>query len=223
MLLTRDGTTDISNVIDSTVALPYSTSATATTTGGTTSTAQYDFSVIGDSGSLEFEFDLLRSGNIDSQNIATGDLFFTVTTPSVFELDGLFNLTGDGYVHVRTVVRDLTVSGGAAGRVYQSKQLSLNTTDQEFVVGGLDGDYINALVGDLPGNLIPTHRYLLQYTYGIITPTDGDDGASATGAFTFNINPGSVVVVPEPSSFAIFLIGVAGLCFLRQQRRRHFP
>ncbi len=77
-----------------------------------------------------------RSSAIDSQNNAAGDVYFQVTTPSVFNLDGLFGLTGSGRISADIKISDLTVSGGAAGFIYHSLQRSLETVDQVFIVGG---------------------------------------------------------------------------------------
>src|SRR6266446_3031169 len=77
-LSVRDSTTDTALVVDNTVALPFLVRRTASTLGGTESTALYDFIVNGDTWLFHFKFNHYRSGVIDSQNIASGDILFQV-------------------------------------------------------------------------------------------------------------------------------------------------
>ena len=218
ILHSRDSTSDANNSTISDVSLPYSDSDSVASGGGSSASATYDFSATDASALFDFQFDLARSGTIDSQSFAVGDIFFDATEDSVFIFDGLFDLIGDPRIRVDIKLRDLTIGGGAEGIVFQSLQQSLSTANEQFVLGGMSGDSMNELIGDLTGNLIAGHSYLLDYSFDIITPADGDLGAMATGSFGLQIFS-DVVSVPEPGTLGLLGIGLFALGFLRGRNK----
>ncbi len=222
-LIARDSVGDQAQSEELVATLPFLKSNSVLTNGGTSGSAVYDFSATGDSASFGFDLELFRTGTIDSQANAAGDIFFTVTTPSLVNIDGFFSLVGGGRISGGAEVRDLTVSGGPSGFIYRSIQRSLTTPNQFCSIGGLDGDTANFLNGSLPGPLTtPGHQYLLSYNFDIITPADGDEGASATSAINFNIQAGTVpgpTPMPEPTTLALFGLGLAGLGFARRRKK----
>jgi len=158
-LYANSSPTDSANSVNTTVSLPFISTQTASTLGDAESTASYDFMTSGNTGLFHFNFNLKRTGIDGSNSRATGGIMFQVTEPSSFDTGGLFVLDGNQRIYVAVGLRDLTISGGLAGVMYQSLQQSQHTLDQEFVVGGLDGDRTNVLIGNVPTALIPGHQY----------------------------------------------------------------
>ena len=164
---------------DNTVSLPFSSTQTATTSGGITGTTAYDFNVSGNNGSFEVDFNGLRTGAVGTSVNTYGDIFFTVSEASTFTADAFHSMDGSGRLHMKFRVRDMTISGGTAGFVYDSFQLSGEAQNESFELGGLDGDTKNSQFGTLPGLLIAGHEYLMQYNFDIGSPGSVDSGATS--------------------------------------------
>ena len=102
-------------VVDENFNLPFVVSRTATsTTGGSWSSADYDLQASGDSATFNFGFAQTRSGGPDGTTSAFGQIDFTVSTLSHFNLDGFFDVLGGieaSRVHLYAKVHDDTVSG----------------------------------------------------------------------------------------------------------------
>ena len=223
VLVSRDSIGDQAEASEDTVSLPFQVARTALTAGGSSAGAEYDFLTTGAGGaSFLFDFDLSRTGVIDSQSNASGDIHFQVTEESTADVDGLFSLDGAGRIRADIKLRDLTISGGSAGFIYSSLQQSLATSDEVFQVGGLAGDDKNSLVGSLPVPLVPGHEYLIDYHFDIITPAYGDAGASAVGNLEVIIaaDSGGGGVIPEPSSLIVWSLIILTFAGIGWQRRR---
>ena len=81
-LSARNRPPDDASAVDHTGALPFSLSHTASTLAGTTGTASYDFTTNGDGALFQFNFDLYRSGALESGAQAGGHIEFQVTSES---------------------------------------------------------------------------------------------------------------------------------------------
>lgn len=216
-LLVRDSTDDTALYIDDLVSMPFSETRTVESAGGTKSTAAYDFSLNNSEASFHFDYQHYRTGSPDSQNIAYADVFFTVSEHSSFTFFGLFEQEGTGRMDINVKLRDLTLSGTTSGFIYQNNQRSLETANQSFEIGGLDGDDANILIGDMSDILLPGHDYLMQVSFDIVTPNPPDNGASAKGYLDFSVisttRPPSSV--SAPSNLLLTMLGLFGL-FLRR-------
>lgn len=112
--------------------------------------------------------------------------------------------------------------------MFDNRQLSQNTTNESFVIGGVGGDYFNDLVGNLSGTLIASHNYrfvalaiidtCLQVG-GVCSPNLKPEPPVLTTAIgSFSLLLGDVSQVPTPATLALVSIGIAGLGWSRRKK-----
>jgi len=214
LMSARTTVADAVNDQNNTVALPFSEIRTIISSGGTSATVDYDLSVDDNFAVFDFSINLHREGSSgDSQSQVAGDIFFQVSEISNYNFSGFFDLIGDKRITMGLDLRDLTVSGGLSGYVYQSLQRSLTTQNESFIINDLGGDGSNALIGDMTGLLLPGHEYVLGYNFDIITSGGStDDGADALGGFDFSISAGEGFQdLPIPGMIWLLLSVLIGL------------
>lgn len=179
------------------VILPFNVVSTSTA-GPSIATSTYDFEVVGNVGSLGFEFDHVRGGTPYSFACSyigphLGDvppyLTFSVSPDAdlFYSLDGFYTMTGSGRIRMKVELRDLTTET----TVFHNMQYSMGTTNESFALGEVDGDHTNILTGNLTGVLTAGHDYRFKYIFliSLAAADDPDPGASAVGFLNFHITP----------------------------------
>ncbi len=158
----------------------------------------------------------LRPVTLGHRASAEGHIEFKVDTAAVFAVDGMFSVddAGSDFGQVELSVDLLDITGGAAHptTIFSSYQKSISTTDQVFMIGGLDGDDTNVVVGTPDGLLDPSKHYALRYLVTSVATSTTTAPATASGRLTF-----SVSAVPEPSSVAALLCSAAVLTLRRRR------
>ena len=183
------------------VTLPFNAVSPASD-GPCKATSTYDFEVVGNVGSLGFEFDHRRGGTPSSlacsyigPHLGYNSPFLTFSvSPDAdlfYSLDGFYAMTGSSKIIMLVELWDLTTETV----VFRNMQISHNTTNEAFRLGETDGDETNELIGSLTGALTAGHDYTLKYTIYIhLMGDDPDPGASAVGSVNLDITP-----CPPPS------------------------
>ena len=159
---------------------------------------------------------------------------FSVDTPVVYDILGSFSVTdglgttipGNVELEVELLEFDhpFDPSGPPPTTVFYNWQNSKSTIDEDFAIGGTEGDFVNSLVGMPTGILDPAkfYRYRTLVTINAIDidgggpmfPTDGT--ASATGAQTILFFPPEPIPEPSASYLLVFMAWIA------QRRKRNF-
>jgi hypothetical protein len=160
---------------------------------------------------FSFDTDLKRIGvGPSSAYVVQFALEFAVDEDAPYQLSGFLNVTDVGETEGGYVNQSATLYDSSAGVIpFSGQQQSVRTHDEEFILGGLEGDEINQLHpgSSLMGMLFADHTYTLSYLYMIAAEEDADSGASAVGNLTLKIG-----TVPEPSAVALCAIfAVLGL------------
>lgn len=177
-----------------------------------------DWDVIAGQTVFSFDIDHRRTGEAASTVWTRSEtLKFTVDTDQPYEASGFYNVTnldtsGTGVVQMQASLSDST--GSEPG--FNSGQLSGNTHNEQFVLGGLGGDDSggSSFGGSLTGNLIAGHVYEFSFNYMIATIPNIDAGATALGNITLKIG----TAVPEPSTLLLLSIGAISLLGRRKAK-----
>ncbi len=195
-------------VTHSSPAIPFGSGQNAID-GESTSSALYLFDVMSNKEALfEMAFDHARSGEVDSFAQAAGEITFTVGHNLTYEIDGLYQLAGEGNIELYVELIDNTDLFSP----FLNLQNSSATLNQLFVVGGQDGDNSNDLSGSPTGLLAAGHEYTLVWFYDINNGGGGkgsSDPATALGELTLTLTP-------EPGTLALLLAGGLGLATRRR-------
>lgn len=161
---------------------------------------------------ISVSYDLLRPPHQDGPTLgglelatAEGRVDFTVDELVEFALDARISaLDPEGRnttLWVQLFENDV--------RIFDSFQLSDSTPNQEFFLGGSDGDVRSSLSGDLTGTLIPGYRYRYEYYARIVdVPSPSLQEATASGYFSLRL-------IPEPGTAILLGLGLAWLGALR--------
>ena len=181
--------------------------------GGNTSSNDIDWRVTNGQTVLSLDMTHERTGTSNTLVKTISHVYFTADSNSSdpFELLGNYKVTdkvindetSSGTVYLYADLHDLT----ANSYPFMNLQYSQNTPNEEFVLGGLGGDFSSdLLVGGLTGNLFPTHQYeftTIAYTQAY---PGSDFGNSATGNFTLKIGTAETSgAVPEPLSLMVWV------------------
>ncbi len=176
-----------------------------------------------------YEAPFSRTATIDDRASAESIFHFSVDVPTMFDVVGSFGVTDadgttvPGNVELEIELLEFDAFDMSAETIFYSYQVSKSTMDQGFLVGGMDGDTANALVGTPFGILDPlkVYRYRTLVTTNAIDidgsggPLPATDGAaSAMGAHAILF---SATSVPEPT--ACFFISLGLIAILTQRRR----
>ena len=193
-------------------AIPTSTTLDAVD-GNAHSKNVIDWLVNGGQTVLSFNMDHKRNGSTSSHAITyVSPLTFTANSNATYELSGYFNVTdvgASGSVFHHVQLSDVT----AGVALFSNQQVSINTINEQFVVGGSGGDDFNFGVGSLTGPLTAGHVYNLYLHNEINAIPFDDSGASAVGNLTLKI-----VTVPEPSSVLLCLAAILATAKRRKKR-----
>jgi hypothetical protein len=203
------------------MTVPTSTTLTASA-GGNSSNTTIDWSTSGGQTTLFFDMEHLRTGTQGSYSRTSGYLYFTATADATYALSGDYQVDDDSADDSGIVVQGAYLYDQTANEsLFKGYQDSRSTHDEQFTLGGMDGDYYYSLDSgsSLTGNLIAGHQYLFDFGAIIHAYPTADSGASAEGNFTLTITDNSAV--PEPLSLLVWvgLASVAGLVTYRRTRR----
>jgi hypothetical protein len=155
-----------------------------------------------------FGFEQARSGESDSFAQASGEITFSVGHNLTYDIDGLYQLAGEGNIELYVELIDNTDLFSP----FANLQNSSSTPNQLFVVGSQDGDNSNDLVGSPTGLLDAGHEYTLVWFYDINNGGGGkgsSDPATAVGELTLTLTP-------EPATITLLLAGGLGLVARRR-------
>lgn len=177
-----------------------------------------------------YEAPFSRTSTIDHRASAESIFHFTVDVPTSYEVIGAFGVfdadgtTIPGNVELEIELLETDESGMSPVTVFYNYQVSKESMDAGFMVGGADGDSINVLDGTPFGILDPSklYRYRTLVTTnaididgtGSLPATDG--GATAMGGHTILFS--AATAVPEPSTAC--LIGFIVLMSPLVRKRR---
>lgn len=190
------------------------------TAGEFYSRMQIDYFGSGNQVTLLTTFDQKRSGDVyhafADGNDAT--MYFTADANTTYSLSGAYSSTGvssAGQVYFSSNLYDQT----AGSYNFYNYQSSVYTLNENFVLGGVDGDIYNGLSGSLTGSLIAGHSY--EWIYEAVTTRNydhTDGGATATGFLRLDIGGGATSSVPDGGG-TLAMIGMAltGLAALRRK------
>ena len=171
-----------------------------------------------------------RTATIDHRASAESIYFFAVDTPADYFADGFISVIDDagttvpGNVELEMELLEFDSFGpGAPAPVTKlySYQVSKSTIDESFGIGGLEGDDVSIIEGDVVGMLDPSKLYRLRTLVttnsididgtGPLPSTDG--GAIAFGEHSLVITS----AIPEPSS--ALALSLAGTVLLLRRKR----
>lgn len=227
----NDGTTSSAFENNNTV-IPKSDSAMITV-GAVSSETDFVYSAAGPLTTLSYTLNQSRSG--DTGTVAesyNSSLVFSVDVLSTYTLSGSYTVTDPGWtannpIPVGSVYLDSVLGETAIGgsTLSVSEQYSLSTPNESFALGGTGGDDANDFQGSLTGLLLPGVDYYWFWIASIDQTTVGDGGAEATGDLTLTIQEGNTIksdpnTIPEPTTLALFGVGLAGLGVVRRKSKR---
>lgn len=204
-----------------TVLTPFNGTTIPTTTpfdaidGDSFSKNVADWSILGGQTILSFDLNHMRNG---SKNTGGGfqartfvsTIRFGVSEDTTYDLSGFYNVTDvgasdSGAVYYSASLEDDTNDVFLYSGVYESR----STHDEQFALGGAQGDIGHGETGSLTGDLVSGNTYVLRFDSYISAIPDADSGASATGNVTLKIGS----AVPEPAALAVWsLLGVIVAC-----------
>lgn len=191
---------------DESGVLPFSLSHTVSPVGGSDTSASYSLSP---GGSFHVDYELHRSGSVASSSSVAGDIFFRVTEISSFDAGGFLSMEGFGRSRLSVKLWE-GFSGSFFYRSFQSTE-NAPTPDEEFGIGGLDGNFENILIGSLPVTLFPGEFYAMSFN-ATIQNSVADSGANAMGSISMSVSPGggggAAGVIPAPNAAILAVIGL---------------
>ncbi len=192
-----------------------SVSATADGFATTTTSSLAERAV--DTTLLSFSLTQSRGGTQYSSADSTKVVDFTILEDGVsYAALGLYQ-SSDGRTLLNASLRDLTVDQ----LVFLSYQESRDTENEVLVLGQLEGDFDNALVGSPVGGLVKGHTYSFFWEIQTYAFPDTDQGAEASGEFTLSITRlAAPTVTPEPTSLALAGCAGFGMAVGAWRRRR---
>lgn len=179
---------------------------------------QVDYAQSGEGETLSSDLTQRKDGEIDDFSSGASRTSFAVTANTNYYLSGDYNvqdMTSSGEVYLYSYLLDIT------NGIFLSVdlQVSHNTRNEHFVLGGSGGDASNYSPGSLSGNLIAGNTYEYYWYATIHGYPDADGGASAVGNFTLVLGDGAAAV-PEPASITMFALGALGMMFARRKRQQ---
>ena len=128
-------------------------------------------------------------------------LVFTANSAGSYQLSGGYSVTDAGVPGSAFIFAQL-LDTTANEVLFENEQVSAATPNQQFVLGGTDGD-THVLIGRLTGTLIKDHIYQLTAGEAIQATEPDDMGASALGNITLTID--TAATVPEPLSLMVWV------------------
>lgn len=133
--------------------------------------------------------------------LTEGYVDFMVDEPTPYVLSGeMATIDPEGR---NTTQRLRLYSGGTL--IFENSQFSNATPNEQFVLGRQEGDANNTLLGSLTGTLLPNRTYRFEYFSRLFDePRPSYQTATATGFY-------SLVIIPEPTTGVLMMLGVAGL------------
>jgi hypothetical protein len=128
-----------------------------------------------------------RTGAFGSAaHILVEPLSFTANSNEPYQLTGYYNTTdveSSGRVSMTATLRDATLDL----YLFTNAQVSRSTNNEQFILGGVGGDFHNILEGSRSEYLVAGHNYELSSNNIIESNPDTDAGASALGNITLTI------------------------------------
>lgn len=187
-------------------SLPFSDSTLAVD-GVDSSETTYDFSNAG----FLFSVDHARDGDFSHWTSSNGGIYFSVDDAVDYVAAGSYSAVNPDPQNIALLAGlfDLTTST----TVFLSEQQSSSELNESFVLGLMEGDLSNQLIGSLTGTLIAGHDYIFQYDV-----TSANINTLTGGAVT-GLGNLSLTFVPEPSTAVLLGIGLGGLARRRTRRR----
>jgi hypothetical protein len=180
---------------------------------------QINYNASGNNATFSQEISQGRDGSLYSYALHDSDMYFTVSANTTYTLSGYYHVddpgTSSGYVaYYSQLVR---ADGVLPQSLSYSYQISDNTTDESFVLGGPGGDSVSQVSGSLTGELVAGGEYFWK-TYIVFQGNkDEGNGAIARGNFTLTLGNGAAPV-PEPAALAVWVVGALGMSFVGRRR-----
>lgn len=139
-----------------------------------------------------------------------------VDVDTTYEISGYFDVTDvgpSGYVSL-----GFTIYNPLGGNPFENYQSSYHTVNESFTLGQFGGERSFGH-GSQSGTLAPG-PYDIFWNASLNATPEADQGASAVGNVTIKFGSGGILAaVPEPTSFAIWSLGLIGMTIACRHRR----
>jgi hypothetical protein len=156
------------------------------------------------------------------------------TAPDPFLLDYTLNLKGTGSFPFVSQIYQWTGTGTTGAALFTSSAMTISTNNESYDFAAnislLAGQQYIALVTNQPdgvslggtgsGYMETTSAATSGFAYTSESPTDAFwDCQGCGGAVAFEANFAAVAPVPEPSTWAMMILGFAGVGFMAYRRK----
>jgi hypothetical protein len=190
------------------------------TRGEQYSRTQIDFTGSGNQVTLLNTFSQRQGGAISDTSWAMLDaLFFSVDANASYSLSGGYSVSDNSLTASRVIFRSYIQDATSGLYVAGSDQVSYNTLNESFILGGSGGDFDNNNFGSLTGTLVAGRFYKFSFLAMNQAFPAANGGATSTGFVRLDIGGGapSNAVPDGGTTLALLGLTLTSLAVLRRK------